>query len=158
MLKANQQCEAFGKTSESNRLHSLISISSLPTSSLKPLILTWKRIFYCTKLAMLVFIPFTIFWKLLVILKLEVKFTSVDTGNVQSIGNFFMSLESNWQQCQKQDLRYYREWQFCNFFYGFEIKEECKEDYMEVGESKTGIGLTDRKILCSLQGGYFKGC
>ena len=31
----------------------------------------------------------------------------------------------------------------CSFFYAFGIKEGTKKDYMEVGESKGGVGLQD---------------
>lgn len=42
---------------------------------------------------------------------------------------------------RKQDLKCSQEWQFCDFFYAFEIKKGNKEDYMEVEGSKTETEL-----------------
>lgn len=42
-----------------------------------------------------------------------------------------------------------------SFFYTFRIKEECKEDYMKMGESKVGLdNRIVKRIMCSLEGGY----
>ena len=37
---------------------------------------------------------------------------------------------------------------FAVSFIHLRLRREPKEDYTEVGESKAGIGLQDRKIMC----------
>ena len=46
---------------------------------------------------------------------------------------------------------------FCGFFYAFAIKEGTKEDYLEVRKRQRLDYRLVNKIMCFLEGGYFKG-